>query len=202
MMWIDPTNLRPREAHELLTSAVVPRPVAFVSTRGKDGVFNVAPFSFFAGICTTPMLIGFSTANKRGGHKKDTLVNIEFSHDFVINVVTESLAEAMNQASASYPSDVDEFKEVNITPVKADLVSSPMVAESPINMECRLEKILEFGEAPRRSSFIIGQVIRVHIKDEYCEGDKLQQSRLKAIGRLGGESYCMTADTFELKRPD
>jgi len=98
-MKIDPVNLEWKEAHELLVGCVVPRPIAFVSTIGQDGVFNVAPYSFFSGVAVKPMLVGFSAGWKRDEQKKDTLVNIEFSRDFVVNVVNETLAEAMNQAS-------------------------------------------------------------------------------------------------------
>ena len=145
MMKIDPTNLDRRGSHELLAGAIMPRPIAFVSTVGEDGVFNVAPFSFFAPLRTQPMLAGFNTGWKQDVQKKDTLVNIEFLKDFVINVVDEVRVEAMNQSSAEYPSDVDEFKEVGLTPVKADIVNSPMIAESPVNMACRLVQILTFG---------------------------------------------------------
>ncbi len=202
MMKIDPTNLDRRDSHELLAGAIMPRPIAFVSTVGEDGVFNVAPFSFFAPLRTQPMLAGFNTGWKKDGQKKDTLVNIEFSRDFVINVVTESLAEAMNQASKNYPSYVDEFKEVGLTPLRADIVKPPMVAESPINMECRLVQILEFGDTPSRTSFIIGEVVRVHIKDELYINGEIEPSKLKAIGRLGGAFYCRTTDIFEMRRPD
>jgi flavin reductase (DIM6/NTAB) family NADH-FMN oxidoreductase RutF len=201
-MNIDPVNLEWRQAYELLTSIVVPRPIAFVSTIGEDGVFNVAPFSFFSGICVAPMLVGFSVGRKRDGQKKDTVVNIEFSKDFVINVVTEPLAEAMNRAAGDYPSDIDEFEETGLTPVKADMVKPPMVGESPITMECRLEQILEFGNAPRLNSFIIGSVVRVHINNDLYAADKQRASQLKAIGRLWLSSYCRTTDTFEMKRPD
>jgi len=201
-MKIDPANLEWREAYELLVGAVVPRPIAFVSTIGEDSVFNVAPFSFFAAIAAKPMLVGFVAGRKRDGRKKDTLVNIEFSRDFVVNIVTETLAQAVNQASANYPSHVDEFKEVGLIPVKADIVKPPMVAESPINMECRLLQILEFGDLPRRGSFIIGEVVQVHIKDELFKNGEIRMSKLKAIGRMGGELYCRTTDIFEMKRPD
>lgn len=204
-MKIDPKNLEWKEAHDLLTSIIVPRPIAFVSTIGEDGVFNVAPFSLFTGICHTPMLAGFSIGRKRDGHKKDTLVNIESSGDFVINIVTEALAEAMNQASKNYPSSVDEFKEVGLNPVKADIVKPPMVAESPMSMECRLVQMLEFGHAPRYNNFIIGEVLCVHIKDEFCTDGEIRPSQFRAIGRLGGTggaAYCRTTDIFEMKRPD
>lgn len=200
-MQIDPTNLNKRELHELFMSAIVPRPIAFVSTIGEDGVFNVAPYSCFISFCLKPALVGFQVGWTRDGQRKDTLRNIEFSKDFVVNVVDETLAEAMNQASAEYPSDVDEFKEVGLTPVKSDLVKAPMVAESPVNMECKLVQILEFGEAPTGSHVVIGEVILVHIKDDFWAGDQIDMSKLKAIGRLGGQLYCRTTDMFEMKRP-
>ncbi len=200
-MKLDLSQLDWMEAHELLVGAVLPRPIAFVSTIGEDGVNNVAPFSFFSSISVKPPYVGFSIGRYREGRKKDTLVNIEFSKDFVINIVTEELVDAMNQASKDYPSNVDEFKEVGLTPVKGDLVRSPMVAESPVNMECRLVKILEFGEAPRINNFVIGEVLRVHVKDDLWIDNTIKADRLKAVGRLGEELYCRTTDMFEKKRP-
>lgn len=200
-MKLDPSQLDWMEAHELLVGAVLPRPIAFVSTIGENGVNNVAPFSFFSSISVKPAYIGFSIGRYREGRKKDTLMNIEFSKDFVINIVTEELVDAMNQASKDYPSDVDEFKEVGLTAVKSDLVRAPMVAESPVNMECRLVKILEFGEAPRITGFVIGEVIRVHVKDDLWIDNKIKADRLKAVGRLGEELYCRTTDMFKKKRP-
>jgi flavin reductase (DIM6/NTAB) family NADH-FMN oxidoreductase RutF len=202
---IDPKNLDWREAHNLLTSVVVPRPIAFVSTIGKDNVFNVAPFSLFTGICHTPMVVGFSIGRKRDGEKKDTLVNIESSGDFVINIVTEDLAEAMNQASKNYPSSVDEFKEVGLMTASANMVKPPLVADSPVNMECRLVQMLEFGNTPRYNSFVIGEVLCIHIKDEFYANGQIQAAQLKTIGRLGGPGgalYCRITDIFEMKRPD
>ncbi len=198
-MKIDPKNLEWKEAHELLVSTVMPRPIAFVSTISEDGVLNVAPFSFFAAVATKPMLVGFTTGWKESGQKKDTLVNIEFSRDFVVNVVNEAIATAMNQASEGYPSHVDEFKEVGLTPAKSDIVKPPMIAESPISMECRVVQILEFGNPPRRASFIIGEVVRVHIKDELNVGDDMQVSEWKAIAHMGGELFCRATDVFEMK---
>ena len=184
-------------------SAVVPRPIAWVSTIGEDGVFNLAPYSAFTSISLKPTLVGITFGWKRGGEKKDTLKNIEFSKDFVVNVVVEALAEAMNLTATQYPSDVDEFKEAGLTPIKADLVKSPMVAESPVNMECRLVQILEFGEAPLGTQVVIGEVVLVHIKDELWTGKYIEPSKLKAVARIGGrDSYCRTRDIFEMERPD
>ena len=197
----DPRDLDLKEAHDLLVCAVLPRPIAFVSTVGEDGVYNVAPFSYVTVLSSRPGVVGIGIGYKRDGTKKDTLVNIEFTKDFVINVVPESLAEAVNQASGEYPSQVDEFKEIGLTPSPSDVVRSPRVAESPVNMECRLMQILEFGEAPRIQTFIIGEIIRVHVQDEVWVNGVIKADKLKAIGRLGEDLYCRTMDMFEMKRP-
>lgn len=201
-MKIIPANLSKRDSHELLMSAILPRPIAFVSTIGEDGIFNLAPFSCFSPIGMKPALVCLQISRKRDGQKKDTLKNIEFTRDFVVNVVDESMAEAMNQSSADYPGDVDEFKEVGLTALKSDLVKAPRVAESKINMECKLVQFLEFGEVPTGSHIIIGEIVLAHIRDELWSGDQIDISKWKPIGRLGGQLYCRMTDRFEMKRPD
>lgn len=201
-MKIDPHDLSWHASNELLTGMVTPRPIAFVSTTGKDGVYNIAPYSYFTAICNKPMIVGFSQIRKGNTQKKDTLQNIEFSKEFVINVVTEDLAEAMVQTSRSYPPDVDEFNECGLTPIQADRVRAPLLAESPINMECRLLQVLEFGREPRKNEFIIAEVVKVHIKDEFMVDGQLQPRKLRVIGRLSGHgaAYCRTTDIFEIER--
>ncbi|MCJ7495523.1 MAG: flavin reductase family protein [Deltaproteobacteria bacterium] len=200
-MKIDPANLNRQDAHALLVGAILPRPIAFVSTVGKDGIHNIAPFSFFTGMSTKPAVVGFAVGCRRDGTKKDTLVNIEYTKDYVINLVNEELAEAMNQAAGEYPSHVDEFKVAGLTPVKSDLVKSPRVAESPVNLECRLMQILEFGQSPNVNSFIIGEVVGVHVQEETWVDGVIKASKVQAIGRLGEDLYCRTKDIFEMKRP-
>lgn len=200
-MKFDCGELNVKDCHELLVCSVLPRPIAFVSTIGANGVHNLAPFSYFTVLSSKPAVIGFGIGRKRDGSKKDTLVNVELGKDFVINVVTEDLAKAMNQTAGEYASQVDEFKEAHLTAVGSDLVKSPRVAESPINMECKLLQILEFGEAPRINSFIIGEVLRVHVQEDLASGCVAKADRLKVIGRLGQDLYCRTRDMFEMKRP-
>jgi len=200
-MKIDPANLDYKDTHDLLMGCIAPRPIAFVSTVGKDGVFNVAPFSLFTPVSNRPPLVGLGIGTYRDGRKKDTLLNIQSSKEFVINIVSESLAEAMNKAATDWPIEVDEFKEAGLTPVRADIVKAPLLGESAINMECRLKQIIDVGDEARSSSFVIGQVLRVHVKDELYVNDEIQISKLKVIGRLGAELYCRTSDIFEMKRP-
>ena len=196
-MKIDPKDLDWRGAHQLLLSAIVPRPIALVSTIGENGIFNLAPFAGFSTICHKPSLIHINIGHKRDGQKKDTLLNIEFSKDFVINVVNEALAKAMKQSAADYPRDVDEFEKVGLTPVKSDLVKSPLVAESPVNMECQLVQILKYGDLPQESSVVIGEVVRVHIQDELYVNNEIQFGALRAIGRIG-DIYCRTTDIIDI----
>ena len=200
MMKIDPPELEYRYSFKLLVGCVAPRPIVLVSTVGKDGGFNVAPYGLITGMCVKPMLVGFTIVRKRDNSKKDTQRNIESSGDFVLGVVPESLADPQNQASKDYPYGVDEFKEAGLTPTKADIVKSPLVAQCPINMECRLVKVLDFGDA-RISSFVIGEVVRVHIEDGLCVDYDIDPNKLKALGRLGGAYYCRTTDNFEMEGP-
>ncbi len=200
-MKIDPKHEDSEELYKLITSTVVPRPIAWVSTIGDNGVYNLAPFSVYGILGYNPPIVYISIGSKGKGQKKDTLLNIEYSKDFVINVVSESMAQAMNQSSANFPRDVSEFKEVGVTPIKADLVKSPMVRESPVNMECILSNIMEFGQLPRKNSVVIGEVVQIHIKDELYIDGNIQFARLKPLGRLSGNLYCHTTDIFEIKRP-
>lgn len=199
-MKIDP-HLSWMQAHELMTAAVAPRPIAFVSTVGPDGVFNLAPFSLVTPISMDPIVVGFSIGSKQG-RKKDTLVNIEATGEYVINAVTERLAAPMNQASADYPPEVDEFGAVGLTPLPGDLVRAPRVGESPISLECRLVRILEFGRPPRQNRFVVGEVVLIHVQDAFCAGGEIDAGRLDLIGRLGGKRYCRTGDIFTMDRPN
>jgi len=114
-----------------------------------------------------PAIISFSIVPRRNGVKKDTLKNLEHTRDFVINVVIEELGEAMNQTSADYPSYVDEFKEVGLTPVKSDIVKAPRLGESPVSMECNLLQTLEFGQSPNGATLVIGEIVLVHLRKDY-----------------------------------
>lgn len=200
-MKIDLKNLGKREIHDFLVAIIMPRPICWVSTLGENGVFNLAPFGFFTGISLKPPIICLGIGWRRDGQKKDTLRNIEWSKDFVINVVDEGLAKAMNQTSFEYPDYIDEFKEVGVTPLESDIVKAPRVAESPVSMECKLRQIIEFGERPNGASLVIGEVLRIHVSDEFYGDGRIDVSKLRLIGRLGGELYCRTTDTFEMKKP-
>ena len=198
-MLIDPVSLPPRDAYALLISALVPRPIAFVSTVSGDGVRNVAPFSFFGGISSNPPMVYISVGSRKEG-PKDTARNILDTGEFVVNMVDEALAERMNIASAEFPPDVDEFAVTGLTPVPAERVGAPRVAESPVSMECRLERLVELGRGP--SHVIFGEVLLFHVRDDLLREGLVDIQSYHPVGRLGGAQYCRVRDVFAMPRPD
>jgi flavin reductase (DIM6/NTAB) family NADH-FMN oxidoreductase RutF len=197
-MKIEMPSMVEREIHDLLGRALPPRPVALISTVGEDGVFNAAPFATLNVMCYKPPILCFSIG-LRQGQKKDTLRNIEFSGDFVVNIVGETLIKAAVQTSANYPSGVDEFKEVGLTAITADTVKSPLVGGALVSIECKLVQKLEFGEQQNHRSVIFGEVNVIHVKDELLSNNEIEPTRVKAIGFLAGGIYCRTTDNFPVK---
>jgi flavin reductase (DIM6/NTAB) family NADH-FMN oxidoreductase RutF len=193
--------LKRSEKYSLLTSCVVPRPIAFVSTVGESGVSNVAPFSFFTPVCYDPPILCVSIGWRAGGQKKDTLRNIEQSRQFVVNVVDEALAGAMNAASFDFPPEVSEFRAAGLTERDAETVSAPLVAEAPVSLECALVDIIRFGPPRGESAAVFGEVVWIHCRDDLWVDGRLDPRRLRPIGRLGGDFYCRAGEVFEMKRP-
>lgn len=198
MQKIIPNTLETREAYQLLVSCIGPRPIAFVSTINKNGVPNAAPFCFFMPVTPSPPIIALSII-RRGDTKKDTIRNIEHTRDFVVNVVDETLVTAMNTASGSYPPDMSEFDLAGIRPVPGEIVKSPRISESPIQLECKLHSIVELGEVP--ASLVLGEIVCIHVKDSYMKDGTVDPTKLKPVGRLGENLYVRFSDFFELHRP-
>jgi flavin reductase (DIM6/NTAB) family NADH-FMN oxidoreductase RutF len=196
---IDPASTSPVNCYKLLVGSVVPRPIAFVSTVSAEGARNLAPFSFFNAICGEPPVVCFSTSVRVP--RKDTLLNIQATGEFVVNIVSEEIAQQMNLCSGDYPQGVDEFDLSGLTPVPSDLVRPPRVGESHVNMECKLMQILEVSTRPRGASLIIGEVIRFHVAPAMVDNFRIDPDQLRAIGRMGGNEYSRTRDRFEMIRP-
>ena len=188
----------------VLTGVVVPRPIAFVSTLSSDGVTNLAPFSFFNAVAYDPPTIVFSSSRRASGANekpKDTLTNIEETGEFVVNVVVDDIAEAMNRTAAEYPTEVEEFEIAGLTAVPSEVVAPPRVAESPVNMECRLVQVVPIGDGTHGHGLVIGEIVLMHVRDDIINGHRIDHQKLKPTGRLAGSMYCYTADTFEMLRP-
>lgn len=198
------SDLSPQERHSLLTPLITPRPIAFVSTVGRGGGSNVAPFSFFAMGGQSPQSVAFCPVADRNGNAKDTLRNIKETGEFVINIVTRAMAERVNQASAPYPHGVDEFDIVGFTKAPSVAVKPSRVAESPANLECRVFQIIPHGAGPLHGTWVIGEVLVAHIDDAYLAADGLPDTaKLDPAARLGRTEWShVTADSiFSLERP-
>ena len=201
-MKIKAANTGRMELHDLIGTAMGPLPVAFISTIGPDGTYNAAPYSFAAPVCSKPPILCVSIG-LRTGQKKDTIRNIEYAHDFVVNCVDESIIKEVVQASADYPYGVDEIRATGLTAIKGEMVKSPRVSEAKVSLECRLVQKLEFieeyKEGPGLRAIIFGEVILAHIKDEVWVDGKIDPHRLKVIGRVGANLYSKPGEIFELK---
>lgn len=195
-MIVDPTSIPERQAYRLMISAFVPRPIAFVSTRSRAGIDNCAPFSYSMGVSSHPMILAVSIG-ERDGRPKDTARNILDTREFVVNLVTEAIAEKMNQASGDYADAVSEFDEAGLTRGPSEVVRVPRIAESPVNFECRLIRALHIAD----NTVFFGEAMRLHIDDAVMTDGLVDIHKLRAIGRLGGPRYCRTQDVFEMVRP-
>jgi len=201
-MIVDPGAADARNIYKLMIGAIVPRPIAFVSTLSPDGIPNLAPFSYFTGISANPPVICFSPMRRGSdGGRKDTLNNIEATREFVVNIVSEEFAEKMNLCSEEFPPEVNEFEVSGLTPVPSDLVKPARVKESHVNMECRLLQVVHVSAKPLGGSIVLGEVVRFHIDDALFDDFRIDPDKLRAFGRMGGHTYSRTTDRFELIRP-
>jgi flavin reductase (DIM6/NTAB) family NADH-FMN oxidoreductase RutF len=203
LMIINPADHTPVNLYRLLVGAIVPRPIAFVSTISSAGVLNLAPFSFFTAVSANPPVICFSPMVRPAapGALKDTLRNIEDTREFVVNIVSEDFAQQMNLTSADFPPEVDEFAASGLTPLPSDLVRPPRVRESRIHMECGLLFTVHVSALPLGGSLVLGKVLRLHIDDSLIADFKIDPAKLRAIGRMAGATYARTTDRFEMPRP-
>lgn len=200
-MIIDPASTSPGDTYKLMIGAIVPRPIAFVSTVSPEGVRNLAPFSFFTGVSANPPVIGFSPMVRGDGTRKDTIRNIELTREFVVNVVSEDFVRQMNICSTEFPPEVDEFTASGLTAIASDAVRPPRVKESRVNMECRLVDIVELSRKPLGGSFVLGEIVRFHVDDALFDAFRIDPDKLCAVGRMGGPSYARTKDRFDMERP-
>ena len=196
---VDPAAVPAMNTYKLLIGTVVPRPIAFVSTISPEGIYNLAPFSFFQAISANPPAVSFACGVREP--PKDTLANVRANGEFVVNIVTEEIAERMNLTSGEYDAGVDEFRVSGLTPVKSELVRPPAVLESPVNMECKVLQIVDISLEPLGGSLVIGLVVRFHVDQAMFENFRVDPEKLRAIGRMGGNGYTRTRDRFEMIRP-
>lgn len=203
-MHLDLSTLKPAERHRWLTPLIAPRPIAFVSTISAEGVGNLAPFSFFAMGGQNPQGVAFCPTADRHGNPKDTLRNIRETGEFTINLVSREMAERVNQASAPYPPEVDEFDVTGFTRVPSVAVRPPRVAEAPAALECRLLQLVPQGSGPMHGTWVIGEVLHLWVHDDVLAADGLPDTgRIAFASRLGRDEWAVTdtSSIFRLTRP-
>lgn len=192
---VDLATLNRAERYKLLTGAVIPRPIAFVTTLGPNGTVNAAPFSQFVILAVDPGLLGISVG-PRPATTKDTLVNITGTGEFVINMVPEGWEQVTQDASADHPADVSEVDLLGLDTLASTLVKPPRLAGSPIQFECKLDRILHFGDAP--NSLVVGKVVAMHIRNGLAKDCKIDPKAYSPIARIGGRNYVRLGDVVEV----
>lgn len=194
---IDPSKLDKQEKYKLLIGSILPRPIAFVSTKGEHGS-NVAPFSFFTCVSTNPPMIGFTTMPGPNG-AKDTLRNIRETGEFVVNIVSKGFVDKVNISSVDSPHGVSEFTFAGLHEKESTLIQAPRVAEAKIHFECKMHSILELGHGP--DAFIIGEVALFHVHDDIMmDRYRIMWEGLEPIGRMAGNLYSVCDHIISVKR--
>lgn len=199
-MIIDPSELDQQSTYKLLIGSVVPRPIAWTSTVSKEGVRNLAPFSFFTVASRQPPTLCISVGPRADSNipTKDTLDNIEQTGEFVVNIVSLALSNTMYESSKNHPPEADEFEKADLTPAPCQVVTAPRVEEAGVSMECLLDRVLPLGT----DHLVLGRMVRFHVKDElYGENGRIDVSRLDPLGRLAG-NYTKVESIFELPSED
>jgi flavin reductase (DIM6/NTAB) family NADH-FMN oxidoreductase RutF len=199
---IDPSDLDPQSMYKLLIGSVVPRPIAWTSTMSRDGVYNLAPFSFFTVASRQPPMLCISVGpppevEESECSTKDTLSNIEETEEFVINIVSLALSNMMYESSKNHPPEADEFEKTGLTPAHCEVVKVPRVEEAGVSMECVLERVLPLGT----DHLIIGEMLCFHLRDELYEDGRIDIAALNPLGRLAG-NYTKVETIFELPADD
>ncbi|MEK6479557.1 flavin reductase family protein [Catalinimonas sp. 4WD22] len=205
MKSIYPADVSARDFYSYMVGAVVPRPIAFVSSISADGKVNLSPFSFFNAVSAKPPILIFAPVNSmRDNSTKNTLDNVLEQDEVVINIVNYAILEQMSLASTAYPKDVNEFAKSGLTEVPSQLVKPPRVAEAPVAFECKVKQVIALGEEGGAGNLVICEVLLVHISEEILdEKGNIHPQKLDAVGRMGGNFYCRASGdaVFEVIRP-
>jgi flavin reductase (DIM6/NTAB) family NADH-FMN oxidoreductase RutF len=200
-MTFDFATMDPNIGYRLLVSTITPRPIAWVVSQDAGGRLNAAPFSFFNAFSSNPPIVGIGIARRSAGAAKDTRANIVSTGEFVVNLVSEDTATAMNVTAIDFEPGTDELKEAGLTTVPSARVAPPRIAESPVAFECSLFQAVDLGPA---NVLVLGQVLAIHVRDEAVLDPTrgyVDTPSLKLIGRMHGTGwYARTSDLFEMPR--
>ncbi|NJN33725.1 MAG: flavin reductase family protein [Saprospiraceae bacterium] len=206
MLIIDPQTTAQPDFYQYMIGAIAPRPIAFISTVDAEGNSNLAPYSFFNAVSSKPPFVVFSPARRATNNTtKDTLDNIEQTKECVINVVSHNIVRQMVLTSQNYPKGVDEFQKSGLTPLASDLVKPVRVAESPVQMECRVHQILPLGTEGGAGNIVVCEVVRMHINENVLdERGRIDPHKIDLVGRLGRANYVRASgnNIFDIVLPE
>lgn len=197
-MRFDTASLDADAAYRLLSSAVVPRPIAWLTTLNANGSVNLAPFSFFNAVSSEPPMIVVSIEDRAPGSEKDSLVNIKRTRSFVHHVVTEELLEAVVTSAIEFPSDISEIEVTGLKLVDSDHVSAPRLLNAPVALECELETLVRVGQA---ATLVIAKVVCFHVGDELYKNGRIESAGLQAVGRMSGSEFSKTRELLSIPTP-
>lgn len=200
-MNIDLTQTDPQTCYRLLVGSIIPRPIAWISTLGSNGVANLAPYSFFTVASCNPPVLCINQVNPRAKKEKDTLANLRARGEAVVNIVSADVVEQMNASCADYPADISEFTSLGIAQSTSCKVSPPGVAAAKVRLECTLRDIIEISSLPMGGTMMLLDVIHIYVNENVLENNVISPALLNAVGKLGGDHYTFTRDQFELARP-
>lgn len=200
-MQFDPKELEQSAIYKLLTGSVIPRPIGWISTIDEEGINNLAPFSYFNILGDDPPHVMFSTRRDNNSNK-DTLNNVLANKQFVVNMVTENVVEAMNTTASSVASDIDEFQLAKVTPIPSVLVKPMRVKESPIHFECEMVHHYFLEDHNQGGAcVVIGRIVMMHFDDKVLLDDyKINMENYKPVSRLAGSNYSKIGEIFSIKR--
>ncbi len=205
MLTLDPKELEIPVLHKYLLGAIGPRPIAFASTVDKNGVYNLAPFSFFNVFSANPPILIFSPARSgRKGATKDTYNNVKEVPEVVINVVNYDIVHQMSLASSPFSPEVSEFEKTGLTPLTSELIKPKRVKESPVQFECKVIEVKELGTGGGAGNLIICEVVKIHIAEEVLDDKQMiDQKKIDLVSRMGGNWYCRADENsmFEIEKP-
>jgi len=197
----DPKQLTERENYKLLVGSIIPRPIAFVTTKSATGVINGAPFSYFNIVSSNPPMLSLSI-QRRQGELKHTVSYILSEKEFVVHIVDEDNVKAINKTAATLPDDVSEIELAELTLIDSENIAVPGIQEARIRLECRLVEAIHLPKESPNVDLIIGEIVTYHIADDVYEDTYIIASKLKAVSRLAGQSYSTLGNQFELERPE
>lgn len=200
-MNFDISEIETQEKYRLLTGGITPRPIAWISTRSKDGIDNLAPYSFFTVASCNPPILLYTQITQRSAVDKDTLQNLQETGECVVNIVNSNLLEKMNMTSANIGTDQSEFDHAAVKHAPSLKVTPLSVKESPVRYECTLREVITVSDLPSGGTVVLLDVKSIYVRDDLYSNGIINQDIIDSVGKMGGDSFSLTTKQLDLDRP-